>query len=111
MKKPLPLLLFVLLIASCFRPDEDRATTWSKPGATEDEIYADITSCRQQANAIIERDAAIDSDIASSASTNAFGTTATDLEANLDAYDAGKRYRRLVAECMYGRGYALSSDG
>lgn len=111
MKHPLPMLLLVLLVAGCFSPSGDRAGNWSKPGATEDEIYADITSCREQANAIIDRDASIDSDISTTASNSAFSTNASDLEANLDAYDADKRYRRLVAECMYGRGYALAADG
>ncbi len=111
MKKPLLPLMFVLLVAACFNPDEDRTDTWSKPGATEDEIYDDISSCRQQANAIIDRDATIDAGIGDVTAGNNYGATATDLEANLDAYDAEKRYRRLLAECMYGRGYAVSSDG
>ncbi len=111
MKKSLPLLLMVLLVAACFNPARDRTDAWSKPGATEDEIYADISSCRQQANAIIDRDALIDSDINNVTASNNYSATATDFEANLDAYDAQKRYRRLLAECMYGRGYALSSDG
>jgi hypothetical protein len=107
----LPALLLALLVGACFKPDETRATSWTKPGATQDDIYADITSCRQQARAIIERDASIDADIASGASGNDFGTTASDLEYNLDAYSADKRQRRLVAECMHGRGYALAGDG
>jgi hypothetical protein len=111
MKKSLPSLMFLLLVAACFNPDQDRTDAWSKPGVTEDEVYADFSSCREQANAIIDRDAAIDSGIDDITSSNSYGATATDLEANLDAYDAEKRYRRLLAECMHGRGYALSSDG
>ena len=38
------------------------------------------------------------------------GSTST-LQTNMQAFDAERRYRRLLAECMYGRGYALSSDG
>jgi hypothetical protein len=111
MKNPLLPLLVFLLLGGCFNPNTDRAGTWNKPGATEDEIYADISSCRQQANAIIERDAAIDSDISAGTANNTFDTTASDLEANLDAYDAGNRYKDLVAECMHGRGYALAAEG
>ena len=50
-------------------------------------------------------------DIGDVTASNNYGATATDFEANLDAYGAEKRYRRLLAECMYGRGYALSSEG
>jgi hypothetical protein len=110
MKKSLPSLLLVLLVAACFQPDRDRTDSWSKPGVTEDEIYADISSCRQQANAMIDRDATIDAGTGIPASKSDVGT-ASDLEANLDAFGSEKRYRRLLAECMYGRGYALSSDG
>lgn len=110
MKKSLPSLLLFLLLAACFNPDRDRTDNWSKPGATEDEIYADISSCRQQANAIIDRDATIDSTIGAPPSKSN-GGTASDLETNLNAFSSEKRYRRLLAECMHGRGYALSSDG
>jgi hypothetical protein len=110
MKKPLPIMLLVLLVAACFQPDRDRTDSWSKPGVTEDEIYADISSCRQQANAIIDRDATIDAGTGVPASKSNAGT-ASDLETNLEAFDSEKRYRRLLAECMHGRGYALSSDG
>ena len=106
----LPVIL-ALAVAGCFRPDEGRPTSWHKPGVTQDEIYADITSCRQQATAMIERDQQIDSDIANATSANDFSATASDLEYNLDAYSANKRYRKLVAQCMYGRGYALAADG
>ena len=111
MKKSLPLLLLVLLLATCYDPQHDRTDSWSKPGATEDEIYADISSCRQQANAIIDRDANIDAGIATLPSSKNNVGSASTLQTNMQAFDAERRYRRLVAECMHGRGYALSSDG
>lgn len=107
MKTTLSTLIFVLLLTGCYKPPADRAGSWAKPGADQDQIYSDIASCRQQADAMIERDASIDADIG----TTGLGGTATDLEQNMAAYDAGRRHRNIVAECMYGRGYALSSDG
>jgi hypothetical protein len=104
-------IIVVLLLAGCYRPDESRAVSWTKPDATEDVIYDDLASCREQASAIIEHDAAIDSDInAGMMSTDLSNSTAADLEQNMDAYGTERRYRRLISDCMRGRGYALA-DG
>lgn len=104
-------LFLVLLVAGCYRPDESRAVTWTKPDATQDIIYDDLASCREQASAMIERDAAIDADIDSGmTSADANASAALDLERNMDAFGSEKRFRRLIADCMRGRGYALA-DG
>jgi hypothetical protein len=104
-------LVLVLLLAGCYRPDESRAVSWTKPDATQDIIYDDLASCREQASAMIERDAAIDADIDSGmSSADANASAALDLERNMDAFGSEKRFRRLIADCMRGRGYALA-DG
>ena len=103
-------LFLVLLLVGCYQPDETRAVSWTKPDATQDIIYDDLASCREQASAMIERDAAIDSDIDSGMTSADPDSTALDLERNMDAYGSEKRYRRLINDCMRGRGYALA-DG
>ncbi|MDZ4736784.1 MAG: hypothetical protein SGJ07_10605 [Rhodospirillaceae bacterium] len=103
-------LFLVLLIAGCYQPDETRAVSWTKPDATQDIIYDDLASCREQASAMIERDAAIDSDIDAGMTSADPDSTALDLERNMDASGSEKRFRRLINDCMRGRGYALA-DG
>src|SRR5882724_7824945 len=67
MTKTLFALVLAGTLAGCSffaKPSND----YSRPAGTEDQTSADLTSCRQQADAVIKRDANIDSDIAAARS-------------------------------------------
>lgn len=91
-----------LLLAGCawFEPPPA-----PRPSAGGDEQrVADLESCKQQARAVLARDAAIDQDIGPADSA---GRDIDDagLGQNLDQFSTEIRYRRIVDSCMRGRGH------
>ncbi len=80
---------------------------WERPQATEEQTSADLSACRAQASAVIERDAAIDQDIESARAPTATSTDQPDIFTNLNAFEQENRYNRIVNDCMRQRGYVL----
>jgi hypothetical protein len=79
---------------------------YTRPSGTQDQTSADLNSCRQQADAVIRRDANIDSDIAAARSDQ------VDPNENItitgaDDYQRDKQHRRIINDCMRQRGYVL----
>lgn len=101
--------LFVLVLAgtlagcSLFSKPSNEFT---RPSGTEDQTSADLNSCRQQADAVIRRDANIDSDIAAARSDH------VDPNANVsipgaDDFQRDRLHSRIINDCMRQRGYVL----
>ena len=83
-----------------------QSNDYSRPSGTEDQTSADLNSCRQQADAMINRDANIDSDIAAARSDQ------VDPNENIaitgaDDYQRDKQHRNIINDCMRQRGYVL----
>jgi hypothetical protein len=105
MTKTLFALVLAGTLAGCSlfsKPSND----YSRPSGTEDQTSADLNSCRQQADAVIKRDANIDSDIAAARSDR------VDPNQNItitgaDDYQRDNQHRRIINDCMRQRGYVL----
>ncbi len=98
--------LVAAALSGCSLFTEPSAATWKRASGNSDQTAADISACRQQASAVIKRDADIDSDIAAARSDR------SDLDASVaipgaDAFEREQRYDRIVNDCMRGRGYVL----
>jgi hypothetical protein len=107
-------LLCVLLLGGCsylsnWSPfaKEVPPADWQRPSGTEDQTSADLTACRQEANAIIQRDASIDRDVASAREPAYIDNGRYDFVPTMDAYSRDQRYRRITNDCMRQRGYVL----
>ena len=102
-------MLAALLLGGCsfFPARDDRPP----PVVTSDEAAAALDACRRQAGAVVERDAAIDRDIAVVREGIAGPAADNDLVSSLDAYGSEERRRRIVAECMRRAGYPRAEDG
>jgi len=99
---PLLLLLFPAL-AAC------GTTHWGKAGANKDAITADLADCRARVEALVERDANIDTDILATrgrdwALSGALGVK----QSSTAAADRG-RAEHYVDDCMRAKGYAPTS--
>jgi hypothetical protein len=116
MTKTLFALVLAGTLAGCSlfsKPSND----YSRPSGTEDQTSADLNSCRQQADAMINRDANIDSDIAAARSNNigtesTFGTLlpgSNEPQAlgGATEFEREQRYHRIINDCMRQRGYVL----
>ena len=93
-------------LCGCSLFSDPAPETWTRASENSDQTAADISACRQQASAVIKRDADIDSDIAAARSDR------SDLDASAaipgaDAFEREQRYDRIVNDCMRGRGYVL----
>jgi hypothetical protein len=64
-----------------------------------------LSSCQEQARAMIKRDQAIDQDINNQAPNSNLQQGLGDLNNNLGQYNAKQRYERIVDDCMRARGY------
>lgn len=85
---------------------EKSSNNWQRPSGTSDQTAADLSACRQQANAVIKRDADIDRDIAAARSDEG-DPDASPVITGADAFERDNRYRRIVNDCMRQRGYVL----
>jgi hypothetical protein len=79
---------------------------YSRPSGTQDQTSADLNSCRQQADAVIRRDANIDSDIAAARSDQVDPNENITI-AGADDFEREKRHRQIINDCMRQRGYVL----
>ncbi len=105
MTKTLFALVLAVTLAGCSlfsKPSNE----YSRPSGTEDQTSADLNSCRQQADAVIKRDANIDSDIAA-ARSDQVDPNQTITITGADAYERDQRHRRIINDCMRQRGYVL----
>jgi hypothetical protein len=105
--------LFVIVLAATLAACSlfsKPSNNWTRATGGSDQTAADLSACRQQADAVIKRDADIDSDIAAARPDQADPDTSLVLP-DVDAYDRERRHRRIVTECMRQRGYVLPESG
>jgi hypothetical protein len=100
------MLVVVLSLGGCSLWEEP-ISDWERPSGSEEQTSADLSACRAEARAVIERDSAIDSDIQATQPPTATSTNQPDIFTNLDAFEQDNRYNRIVNNCMRQRGYVL----
>jgi len=83
------------------------SNNWTKASGTSDQTSTDLSACRQQADAVIKRDADIDRDIGSARPTNTVDPDTNAFLSNVDNFDRDQRFRRITSDCMRNRGYVL----
>ncbi|HTO82945.1 MAG TPA: hypothetical protein VMQ73_11950 [Methylomirabilota bacterium] len=101
-------LALAVLLAGCSyfsKPSND--SNWTKASGAEDQTASDLSACRQQADAVINRDADIDRDISSARTPSSVDTDTQAFLSGVDNYDREQRFRRITSECMRQRGYVL----
>ncbi|MGH6959972.1 MAG: hypothetical protein ACREE7_05770 [Dongiaceae bacterium] len=96
--------LVALLMASCSLFPSS-STEYERPSSDDAHTAADLSACRQQADAVIRRDDSIDQDIGSARDES--GVVDNTVVTNMDNFSREKRYRRIVNDCMRQRGYVL----
>jgi len=103
-----PVLALLLLLTGCsgfHTPDWARSDS---SGSGEGYVSAppdDLSSCQEQARAMIKRDQAIDQDIHNQDTNTDLQQGMGDLNNNLSQYNTKQRYERIVDDCMRARGY------
>jgi hypothetical protein len=105
MRKTLFVLVLAGTLAGCSyfsKPSND----YSRPSGTEDQTSADLASCRAQADAVIKRDANIDSDIAAARSDQVDPNDDVTIPGAND-YQRDKQHHQIINDCMRQRGYVL----
>src|SRR5436309_337276 len=90
-----------LLLAGC----ADDSNAWTKPGATENAVSADLGECRGEARALTRRDAGIDADIMATRSTDWQRTGTLGLKRDEMAQHGSNAAQAIVARCMAAKGY------
>ena len=95
-----------LALASCSLYQQP-VSNWQHASGTEEQTAADLSACRAEASAVVDRDAAIDQDISSARAPTTTGTQQSDLTSNMNAFERENRYNRIVNDCMRQRGYVL----
>jgi hypothetical protein len=95
------------LLAGCSFFSKPSNNNWTKASGAEDQTASDLSACRQQADAVIKRDADIDRDINSARQSNSADTDTQAFLSGVDNYDREQRFRRITSECMRQRGYVL----
>ncbi|MGH6929266.1 MAG: hypothetical protein ACREEV_13195 [Dongiaceae bacterium] len=95
-------------LSGCSLFSQPSQKDWNRASGGSDQTSADLSACRQQANAVIQRDSDIDSDIAAARveESDPESTSAAEIT-GIDEYDTRNRYDRIVNDCMRGRGYVL----
>lgn len=100
--------LIAATLSGCSLFSQPSQKDWTRASGGSDQTSADLSACRQQANAVIQRDSDIDSDIAAARVEESDPeSTAGAAIAGIDQYDDQKRHDRIVNECMRQRGYVL----
>jgi len=98
----------VAALSGCSLFSQPSQKDWTRASGASDQTSADLSACRQQANAVVERDTDIDTDIAAArvGESDPESTTNTVIP-GITAYDRQQRYDRIVNDCMRQRGYVL----
>ena len=109
--------LVAAALSGCSLFSQPSQKDWTRASGGSDQTSADLSACRQQANAVIQRDANIDSDIAAARSNNiatdsTFGTALPGSDEpetlrGVTAFEREQRHNRIVNDCMRNRGYIL----
>jgi hypothetical protein len=80
------------------------ATTWTKNGATEEQAYSDLATCKEQADVQTDRDRGIDQDISAANSGGNSGIDTSPIQ-NMQSYHDDRRYKSILNDCMAQLGY------
>jgi len=107
MTKFIAALALAVLVAGCSYFSKPSNNNWTKASGGEDQTASDLSACRQQADAVINRDADIDRDISSARTPSSVDTDTNAFLSGVDNYDREQRFRRITSECMRQRGYVL----
>jgi hypothetical protein len=100
--------LVAAMLSGCSLFSQPSQKDWTRASGESDQTAADLSACRQQANAVIKRDSDIDRDIAAARVEESDPeTTAGTAIAGISEYDRQQRYDRIVNDCMRQRGYVL----
>ena len=81
-------------------------TSWTKAGTTPEQAEADLDTCKQIAWSQQDTDAKIDQDTAATMDGSAQGAVDTELSQNMSSQRSGKRFGRIVDDCMRQLGYS-----
>ena len=108
-----PALALLLLLTGCsgfplphwLRSDDVGSKTTSSSTGNVAAPADDLSSCQEQARAMIKRDQAIDQDINNQDTNTDLKQGFGDLNNNLNEYNTKQRYERIVDDCMRARGY------
>jgi hypothetical protein len=110
-------LLIAATLSGCSLFSQPSQKDWNRASGGSDQTSADLSGCRQQANAVIQRDATIDSDIAAARSHSTEldstagavlpGADQPEILPGTTAFEREQRYDRIVNDCMRNRGYVL----
>jgi hypothetical protein len=104
-------LLVAAALSGCSLFSQPSQKDWTRASGASDQTSADLSACRQQANAVIQRDANIDSDIAAARIEESDPeTTSAEQITGISEYDRQNRYDRIVNDCMRNRGYVLPEN-
>jgi hypothetical protein len=95
-----PCAALALLLAGC--ADDG---TWTKPGATEDKIAAELDGCRDEARVALQRDAGIDADIMATRGTDWQRTGTLGINRDEMAAHRSGGVEAFVARCMAAKGF------
>ncbi len=98
--------LVAAALTGCSLFSESTPKEWTRASGNPDQTAADLSACRQQANAVIKRDADIDSDIAAARSDPSDRSESFVLP-GVNQFEREQRYDRIVNNCMRQRGYVL----
>ncbi|WP_119459931.1 hypothetical protein [Rhodospirillaceae bacterium SYSU D60014] len=107
-------LLSAFLLAGCAdyswfgQPESPPSSQWNGIAADDEQAVAELESCKQQARAMIQRDALIDRDIGASGMIRDDDADLA-LMRNMDEFETTQRFDRIVADCMRQRGYGTPS--
>jgi hypothetical protein len=110
-------ILVAAALSGCSLFSEPSQKDWTRASGGSDQTSADLSACRQQAGAVIQRDSDIDSDIAAARSHNTEldstagavlpGADEPEILPGATAFEREQRYDRIVNDCMRNRGYVL----
>lgn len=111
--------IFAALMAIGLLACTPRLGNWAKTGTTEDQRSQDLLECEVSARQTIQRDRTITRDIASARQPDAMSGGAfvgapasgsNPFPGALTQYQEDQARRRLVSDCMTGRGYAVETQ-
>jgi hypothetical protein len=100
--------LIAAALSGCSLFSDPSQKDWNRASGGSDQTSADLSACRQQARALVERDTSINNDIAAARTRGSDPeTTADTLIPGIGQFDRQQRHDRIVNDCMRQRGYVL----